>query len=99
VLFRSRRGLIGLDGEVILDFGKRSRTIVQRGRLQAATPIALASSITAIEILIDGQSHTLVDSNSQTYNNVLIEEFSPQSPVTLGKNYWCDYRITYRQLP
>lgn len=92
------RGLVGLDGEVVLDFGRRSRTIIQRGRLQAAATSGLASSITAIEVLIDAQTHTLVDSNLQTYGNLLVEEFSPQSPVTLGKNYWCDYRITYRQL-
>ena len=93
------RGLVGLDGEVVVDLGKRSRTIVQRGRLEANSSGELESNITVIEALIDGQTHTLVDAHLRTYSNVLVEEFSPQSPVTLGKNYWCDYRITYRQLP
>ncbi len=93
------RSFSGLDGELALDLGKRSRLIEQTGRLQAASSSALQSLIDAIEAKADGQLYTLVDSLGQTYSTVILEQFRMTTPVRKGLAYWCDYSATYRQLP
>jgi hypothetical protein len=94
-----RRGFAGLDGELVLDLGLRSRAIVQTGRLQAETPQSLAAAIHGIELKADGRCHSLVDNHGQVYSRVIVEEFQPTTPTSLGRGCWCDYTIRYRQLP
>ncbi len=94
-----RRGVAGLDGELVLDLGRRSRTIVQRGRLQAQTASTLQGLIDAIEAKADGKTHSLADNHGNSFDNVLVESFELQTPVRRGKGFFCDYSITYRQLP
>ncbi len=93
-----RRGLAGVDGELILDMGLRSRRIVQVGRLQATTAAAIHSLISAIEDTLDGKTHTLSDDLGCTYSPVIIEKFEPTTPVKRGRGFWCDYTLLYRQL-
>ncbi|MCD4823587.1 MAG: hypothetical protein K8S55_03200 [Phycisphaerae bacterium] len=94
-----RRGFVGLDGELVFDLGKRSRTVVQTGRLSAGSASALQSLIDAIQAKADGQLHSLTDNHNQTYSNVLLESFQLETPLRRGRAFYCDYRITYRQLP
>jgi hypothetical protein len=94
-----RRSFAGVDGELVLDMGMRSRLILQQGRLQGANAAAVQSPISQIEAFIDGGLHTLVDNHGQSYPNVLVERFEPTTPVLRGREFWCDYTITYRQLP
>ncbi|HAU38849.1 MAG TPA: hypothetical protein DCX07_14175 [Phycisphaerales bacterium] len=94
-----RRAFAGLDGELALDLGLRSRRIVQTGRLQATGSDVLNLLLAQIEGLLDGQLHTLVDSYGRVYARVLVEEFAPASAIRRGRGFWCDYRIVYRQLP
>jgi len=94
-----RRGFPGLDGELILDMGLRSRIISQQGRLQAATADALNALITQIEQFLDGKPHTLVDDHGRSFPNVLLESFEPTTPLQRGRNFWCEYALRYRQLP
>jgi hypothetical protein len=94
-----RRGFAGLDGELVLDLGLRSRAIVQTGRLQAATSQAMAAIIRSIESTADGRCHSLVDNHGQVYPRVIVEEFQPTTPTSRGRGFWCDYTIRYRQLP
>jgi len=94
-----RRGFAGLDGELILDQGLRSRTITQTGRLQAATAGQLTTILAKIDALVDGQLHTLVDNHAQTYERVFVEHFEPTTPARTGRGIWCDYTLRYRQLP
>ncbi len=94
-----RRGFPGLDGECVMDLGKRSRTIEQTGKLQAASVSTLENLINAINLKADGQLHTLVTSLARTFENVIIENFRAKTPIQKGRAYWCDYSITYRQLP
>ena len=54
-----RRAFAGLNGEMALDMGMRSRAILQTGRLQADTASGLRDLIEAIEALVDGRPHTL----------------------------------------
>ena len=94
-----RRGFPGIDGELVLDFGLRGRTIIQRGRLQAVSAEALQGLIDPITAKDDGNLHTLVDNHGESYTQVFIEQFQLQTPLNEGWNHWCDYRLTYRQLP
>lgn len=94
-----RRGMAGLDGEVVIDLGRRSREIHQTGRLQATTAAELAALIDAVIALHDGAAYTLVDNHSQTHTHVMIDTFAPETPLRRGAGYWCDYTLTYRQLP
>lgn len=94
-----RRSIPGLDGELVLDMGLRSRTIRQTGRLHAPTAAELAAQIAAIEALIDGRLHILDGGMGQTYANVLLEQFEQTTPIRTGPGSWCGYECTYRQLP
>lgn len=94
-----RRSFAGLDGEFALDLGKRSRTIEQTGRLQALSVAALDVLIDAVNVKADGQLHALITGLGQTYTNVILENLRMKTPIRKGRAYWCDYSITYRQLP
>jgi len=61
-----RRSFPGLDGELAIHLGRRSRVIVQTGRLQASTAEDLASRIAAIEQHCDGGLHCLVDGQNHS---------------------------------
>jgi len=94
-----RRAFAGVDGELVLDMGLRSRCIVQTGRLQATSAEAIHSLMSAIESELDGNTHTLTDDFARTYPNILVEKFEPTTPIRRGQGFWCDYTILYRQLP
>ena len=94
-----RRSFAGLHGELVLDLGLRSRPILQTGRLQADTAQALTAQIGALEVTVDGRCHGLVDNHGRVYPYVIVEEFQPATPVSLGRGFWCDYTVRYRQLP
>jgi hypothetical protein len=96
---QQRRGFAGVSGELVIDHGRRSRLLIHAGRLQAASPTHLESLIDAIEAYQDGYAYSLVDNHGRHYTNVLLEQFEMATPVRLGRAAWCDYTITYRQLP
>jgi phage protein U len=93
-----RRRLAGLDGELVLDMGRGSRSIVQTGRLQADTMAELQMQIDAIELLADGQARSLVAPSGRTYGECVLEEFELTRSPRLGRGAWCEYRILYREL-
>ncbi|MBI5723189.1 MAG: hypothetical protein HZA50_04465 [Planctomycetes bacterium] len=94
-----RRGFPGLDGQLVLDMGLRSRRLEQAGRLQADTPAELYQQVSAIQAMADGAIHSLCDNNGQQYPKVYIEQFELAGPVRRGRGFWADYRIVYRQMP
>lgn len=94
-----RRGLGAGDGELLLDMGLRSRQIAQTGRLQAPTAAAMAALVAAVQTRCDGQLHELVDNHGQAFPSVLLEKFEQATPIQNGRTFWCDYTLTYRQLP
>jgi hypothetical protein len=96
---RVRRGFAGLDGELVLDLGLRSRLLSHTGRLQAAAAAELDILISEIEAFADGQLHTLEDNRGRSFPRVLIEEFTTAGPIRCGRGFWCDYTIRFRQLP
>ena len=94
-----RRGFAGVDGELVLDMGLRSRLISQNGRLQAVSAPTLRTLMSQIEAFVDGQLHALVDNHSHIYARVLIEHFEPTTSIRRGRRFWCEYSVRYRQLP
>lgn len=94
-----RRGLPGLDGECVLDFGLRGRPLHQAGRLQAPDAAALHALADAIAAFQDGRPHTLTDNHGRSREGVLLVRFEAATPVALGRGAWMDYRIEYLQLP
>jgi len=94
-----RRGFAGVDGELVLDLGLRSRAIQQTGRLQGASAAAVAALVAAIEAYQDGQVHELTDDHGRTYSSAILEQFQATTPIRRGRGYWCDYAAVYRQLP
>jgi len=93
------RSFAGVDGELVLDMGLRSRRVIQQGRLQSSTAAGITALTSAIESKLDGKTHTLIDDLGCTYSPVIVEKFEPATAVSRGRGFWCDYTITYRQLP
>lgn len=93
------RGFAGVDGELVLNLGLRSRQIVQTGRLQADSADALQALLNAIDSRCDGAAHGLVDNHGNSYASVILEQCETTSPVRRGRGFYCDYRAEYRQLP
>jgi len=94
-----RRGFAGVDGELVLDLGRRSRRISQAGRLEADSAAELHALLAAVGALDDGCEHTLVDNHGQSFPRTAIERFETTSPLQRGRRFHCDYEIDYRQLP
>ena len=94
-----RRGFAGVDGELVLDLGLRSRAIQQTGRLQGASAAAVTALAGAIEAYQDGEPHELIDDHGRTYPSAILEEFETTTPVKRGRGFWCEYVARYRQLP
>jgi len=95
----ARRAFVGLDGELVVDLGLRSRIIEQRGRLQATTAQALDEILSQIAAANDGAKHSLIDNHGRTFSGLVIESFQTTTPLRRGRGFWCDYTLTYRQLP
>ena len=93
-----RRSFPGVDGELVLDLGRRSRRIYQRGRLHASTAAGVRDLIDQIESFMDGETHTLVDNHGTSIPDVIVERFEPTTPIHRSRGFWCDYEIVYRQL-
>ena len=93
-----RRGFAGIDGELVIDMGLRSRVIMQEGRLQAATASAIQTFISQIEDFVDGRLHTLVGNHGEVFARLLVEQFEPTTPLQRGRGFWCEYGVRYRQL-
>ena len=88
----------GVDGELRIDLGKRSRILIQKGRMRAQRAFDMNNMILGIEVLMDGKTHTLKDNYGGVYNNVIVESFEAKSPIKTGVGVFCDYEIKYRQL-
>ncbi len=93
-----RRGFAGIDGEVVLDLGMRSRRITQTGRLQANSAADLHELLDDINDLCDGEANALVDNFGQSYPRVILERFETATPLRHSRGFYCDYEIEYRQL-
>ena len=92
-----QRSAAGLDGQVSIDLGLRSRKLVQRGELRAKSKTELQKRIDEISELLDGDAHILRCPDGKIFENLLIEDFHNGSFVSGGANISCQYDIAYIQ--
>ena len=92
------RSVAGLDGVINIDLGKRQREIIQTGTFRAASSQALDRKTDAVNNLIDGQSHTLLWNDGNSFANLKINSFATAKRHIAGAGTSCDYKICYIQL-
>jgi len=92
------RTVPGLDGVLSVDLGVRGRRIKQRGVLRAKSRSQMDDRVSAISAYIDGDTHTLVISNGEEFDNVRMDAFKVTEEKTSGSGLCCDYEIVYTQL-
>jgi hypothetical protein len=78
--------------------GHAGRAITQTGDLVADDPVALQTLVSAIEALLDGQAHDLVDDLGRLWPDTVMLAFEPDAPRRLGPRWAVAYRIQYVQL-
>jgi hypothetical protein len=92
------RVVSGLDGILSIDMGERSRKIKQKGVLRARSRKQMDDRIGSILSYIDGNTHTLVISNGEKFDNVRMDAFKVTEEKTSGSGLCYDYEIVYTQL-
>ena len=91
------RTFSGLAGALVVDLGQRPRTLLQRGRLSAASAESLAQLEAAIEARVDGTVHALVARDGTSYPYVRVERFTRRGPVETGLRRHRPYEIEYTE--
>jgi hypothetical protein len=92
------RSAAGLDGVVSIDLGGRGRKVRQKGELRARSKTELNSRVEAVSALMDGDTHTLVGSQGETFENLRIDSVSVKNERASGSGVVADYEIIYAQL-
>jgi hypothetical protein len=92
------RTIPGLDGILSIDMGKRSRKIKQTGVLRARSRPQMDYRIGSILAYIDGDTHILVISDGEEFDNLRMDAFKIMEEKTSGSGLCCDYEIVYTQL-
>jgi hypothetical protein len=92
------RSAAGLDGVVSIDLGERGRKIRQKGEIRARSKAELDSKVGAISAFIDGDTHTLVGSQGERFENVRVDSVSVKNERASGSGVVADYEVVYMQL-
>lgn len=92
------RAAAGLDGVVSIDLGERGRKIKQKGEIRARSKAEMQRQITAISAFIDGDTHTLTDSEGHMFEDLRVDSVSIEKERVSGSGVVADYEIIYRQL-
>jgi len=92
------RAAAGLDGVMSIDLGGRGRKIRQKGVLRARSRAELSSKAEAISAFMDGETHTLVNSRGEKFENLRIDSVSVKNERVSGSSVIADYEIVYMQL-
>jgi len=92
------RAAAGLDGVVSIDLGERGRKIRQKGGIRARSKAEMKEKIEAVSAFIDGNTHTLTDSEGKTFEDVRVDSVSIKNERVSGSGIVADYEIIYRQL-
>ena len=92
------RTVPGLDGVLSIDLGRRGRKIKQRGVLRAKSRSQMDDRISIISAYMDGDTHTLVTSGGEEFDNLRMDVFKVTSEETSGSGLCCNYEIVYTQL-
>ncbi|MFH1369876.1 MAG: hypothetical protein ABII09_01100 [Planctomycetota bacterium] len=88
----------GLDGVMSIDLGGRGRKIRQKGEIRARSRVELNSKIEAISAFVDGDTHTLVTSQGERFENVRVDSVSVKNERVSGSGVVADHEVIYRQL-
>ena len=88
----------GLDGVLSIDLGERSRKIRQRGVLRTGSRSQMDERISTISSYIDGNTHTLVTSKGERFNNLRMDVFMVTKEGMSGSGLCWGYEIVYTQL-
>ena len=92
------RSAAGLDGVISIDLGIRGRKIRQKGEIRARSKADLASKVGAISAFIDGDTHTLVGSQGERFENIRVDSVSVKNERESGSGVVGDYEVVYTQL-
>jgi hypothetical protein len=88
----------GADGVQLTAHGRPGRAITQTGELMADDAAAMQSLTEAIEGKLDGQAHTLADTDGPTWPDVVMLSFEPQAVTRIGARVRLGYTIHYLQV-
>ncbi len=88
----------GLDGVLSIDMGGRARKMRQRGTLRAQSRTQINAMINAISAYMDGKTHTLVNNEGETFDNLRMDSFNVNRKQAGGVCMVVDYEIVYTQL-
>jgi len=92
------RTVVGLDGVLSIDLGKRGRKVKQAGVLRAKSRLQMNERIGVISAYMDGDTHTLVTSNGEEFDNLRMDVFKVSKERASGGSVAIDYEIVYTQL-
>lgn len=92
------RTVAGLDGVLSIDMGGRGRKIRQAGVLRAKSQSQMNERISMISACMDGDTHTLVTSDGEEFDNLRMDAFKVSKERASGRGLCCNYEIVYTQL-
>jgi hypothetical protein len=92
------RSAAGLDGVMSIDLGGCGRKIRQKGEIRARSKADLDSKVGAISAFIDGDTHTLVGSQGETFENLRVDSVNVKNERVSGAGVVADYEVVYTQL-
>ncbi len=86
------------DGVQLAAHGRHGRAVTQSGTLVADTPELLESLAAAVEAMLDGRAHDLLDPRGVAWPNVVMLSFDRRGTSRLGTRHQLHYRIQYLQV-
>jgi len=88
----------GLDSVLGIDLGSRIREVTQRGELRAKSRSQMDERVGAISAFIDGDTHALVTSKGEQFDDIRMDVFKVNKERVSGSGVVVDYEIIYTQL-
>jgi len=92
------RAAAGVDGVVNIDLGKRTREIVQKGVMRAASRSALMAKVDFFRDMADGRYHTMETAEGRRFEDMWIEKVMVSGTEYNGSGASCEVEIRYVQL-
>jgi len=91
-----QRTAAGVNGQVSVDLGRRSRELVGRGVMRAFSELTLNAQLDVIRM--DGSTHTLSMSDGRSLPNLRVDAVSAGRRIDNGGGVSCDFEIRFTQL-
>ena len=97
-LRRAQQPALAGDGDHLVTRGREARPITQTGTLLSDSPREMVERLDAIEDLVDGRIHELVDESGRVWRGVVMLRFDPEPMRAAGARCRVDYSIDYLQV-